>query len=799
MTLADIYYIVFRHKWKMILIAGTGLVAALLLPLGWSRPYQSEAKLLIRYVLESHTPTSVGATDSKLKSPDERGENVINTELEILTSLDLALAVANDVGPEKILAKLGGGNDPQRAASVVRRNLLPEVPNKSNVIRLVFQHPDASVVQPVLTKVIAFYLQKHSDVHRPVVDDFLTKETDDLGVRLTKTEEALQRAKTNAHIISVEDSKKAFTEQMARVQQAIFDAEAELAERQGALGELSKQLHSELVPDPAGTASNAPAATNLVTASSPTEAQPASADAATNGSTAAPDMTVPPERTAEYKRISGFLEALVRREQDWSVQFTPESSLVKSVRAQIAEAEKSRKQLETDHPELLAIKIIEPKSTATASVGPRIDLLTEQARVTALNAKIRVLISQMAEIRKQASTVDEAEGPISKLQRKKELEEAQYKYFSSNLEQSRIDEALGAGRVSNISTIQLPSPPYRESSKLQKTMAMLFFGAIGLALALAFAIELYFDRSLRRPSEVEAKLGLPLFVTIPRLHLNGHSRRLKGSRQVQMLTSGEEMKARAEAHAKAAAAHAAAKDNGDTAQAPLGADQKSAGPSRNGADSLIQPPAVPGPLHAFYEALRDRLILYFEVRNLTHKPKLVAVTSCAEGSGVTTTAAGLAATLSETGEGNVLLVDMNLQGAAHQFYKGKLECGLDDALERDKRGNALVQDNLYLVSESGNGDKLPRVLPKRFKHLVPKLKASDYDYIIFDLPPISQISATSRLARFMDMVFVVVESEKTDCEVVKRATSLLAESKANVGVILNKARTYVPKRLQQEL
>src|SRR5439155_23841510 len=153
-----------------------------------------------------------------------------------------------------------------------------------------------------------------------------------------------------------------------------------------------------------------------------------------------------------------------------------------------------------------------------------------------------------------------------------------------------------------------------------------------------------------------------------------------------------------------------------------------------------------------------------------------------------------------TGDGNVLLVDMNLQqGAAHHFYRGALECGLDDALENGKRHTALVQDNLYVVSESTNGDRLPRVLPKRFKHLVPKLKASDYDYIIFDMPPISQISATSRLAGFMDMVFVVVESEKTDRDVMSRATALLLESKANLGIILNKSRAYVPKLLQQEL
>jgi Mrp family chromosome partitioning ATPase len=51
----------------------------------------------------------------------------------------------------------------------------------------------------------------------------------------------------------------------------------------------------------------------------------------------------------------------------------------------------------------------------------------------------------------------------------------------------------------------------------------------------------------------------------------------------------------------------------------------------------------------------------------------------------------------------------------------------------------------------------------------------------------------------MDMVLVVVESEKTEIDVLKRAAAFLSESKPNLGAILNKRRTYVPKVLQQEL
>lgn len=110
-----------------------------------------------------------------------------------------------------------------------------------------------------------------------------------------------------------------------------------------------------------------------------------------------------------------------------------------------------------------------------------------------------------------------------------------------------------------------------------------------------------------------------------------------------------------------------------------------------------------------------------------------------------------------------------------------------------------MQDNLYVAKEQENDSKLPRILPKRFSHLLPKMKASDFDYIIFDMPPVSQISITPKLARFMDMVLLVVESEKTDRDVAKRVASMLSETKTNVGIVLNKNRSYLPRRLQQEI
>ena len=81
---------------------------------------------------------------------------------------------------------------------------------------------------------------------------------------------------------------------------------------------------------------------------------------------------------------------------------------------------------------------------------------------------------------------------------------------------------------------------------------------------------------------------------------------------------------------------------------------------------------------------------------------------------------------------------------------------------------------------------------------MPKLKSSQYDYIIFDMPPVTPTTSTARLSGLMDMVLVVVESEKTHQDVVTGVIKLLAESKATVNTVLNKSRGYIPAKLHQE-
>ena len=735
MTVGDIYYVLFRHKWAIIVLALAGLAAAAVYRHYEAPLFESEAELLIKYVPEAKTPVLGGETIQ----PNSEVEDVINTEVQILTSLDLAEQVATNIGPANILARAGGGDDPLAAATLVHNNIgAAPAGHGSSVIIITFSHPNPQIVQPVLRELIEDYTQKHKEIHQAAgqFDDNLNRELADLGANLNETETRLEAVENSNKIVSLQGAKSEVAEQISKIQADVLDAKAELEQ----FGIVARE---------AGQAPAAAPTTNV-------------------------EAVIPQDQIDAYQDASYRLGNFRQQRQDFIKQgFSPQNALVLTNQIEIAKAERNVADLEKEYPGLKSYvssnaQLGGQKTSASGGVAVSMD-----DQIGALKARIGALTWQENQLWEEASNLKALSPEITELQRQKEILETNYQTLAVGLSQTHInDDLMASSKAPNIRTIQTPSPPFQQWKKANEQTAMVAVSGIVLGLAWAFLIELYFDRSVKRPIEVENKLNMPLFLSIPELKRNGHAKlpRAAARRQLNQTnpTDGE--------------------------QAADGANL----PVRRDTGVHVVSLEKNRPLNRFFDALRDRLVLYFEVKNLTHNPKLVAVTSVNSGSGVSTIAAGLASSLSETGEGNVLLVDMNLEHAvAHQFYQGKPVCSLDKALAGETRNHAQVQENLYVVSEQADGDQMPRILPKRFSSLMPKFRASEYDYIIFDMPPVTQTSATPRVARFMDMVLMVIESEKTDRDAVQRANKILVESGATVSAVLNKTRKYVPTSLHQ--
>ncbi len=230
MSLGDIYYVLFRHKWKIIVLSLAGFLGAAAVHFLKPPPYQSQAELLIQYVPEARSLSLVGS-DQKVIVPDSQGAGIINSEIQILTSLDLAQQAVTNIGAARILARAGGGSNANAAAGLVQANLLAVAADKdSGVILVTFKHPDPQIVQPVLQEVINDYFQKHYEIHSVggQYDDALSRERTALGLQLNDTEQQIAGLKNKANIISLEDSRKGLAEQISQIQGSILDAQARI-------------------------------------------------------------------------------------------------------------------------------------------------------------------------------------------------------------------------------------------------------------------------------------------------------------------------------------------------------------------------------------------------------------------------------------------------------------------------------------------------------------------------------------------------------------------------------------------
>jgi len=639
--LSDIVFALFKHKRMIMPCAMVGIIAAAAFYFLYPPVYESQAKLLVRYVLERSVVDRIEA-EKAATTLNDTTDKVIGAEIEILTSWDLAVQVAQAIGPKRLLPPSGASATEIDAARSIASGLKVISNKGSNIILVSYKNRDPQIPMLVLQELLSRYFIKHLEVHRSVgAFDFVTQQTDQVRTRLNQTEDALKSLRNKTGIVSLKEGSAALTTGVVKIQEDLNVAEAELAEHQALVNQM-------------------------------------------------------PEK----------------KSKTWGTKGQP--------------SEKSA--------------------------------VSERARVAGIEAKVETLKSLLHDIQQRMKRLSELRPQMEELERKRETDETNYKYFAASLEKARVDEALDPSKMPNISAVQRPSPPILAITKRNKIALGLAVGGIGLGVALALLRGLALNRTVGRPLQLETQLDIPLMLSIP--YSNNR--------------------------------------NGHSVVSPNGSRANPGAPATKRHHSKLAPWEAGHFMRRYCDAIRDRLGLYFELNHLTQKPKLVGVASFSEAAGTSTLAAGLAASLSEANDGKVLLVDVNLgPQEVHPFFKGKPAYPLNAALKPDGT-IASASENLYLATVGSPNSGPAQLGLKKFFDMMPNLKASDFDYIIFDMPPLAQTSPTWGMAAFMDKLLLVVEAEKNNREFIKRAYGKLVVERDNVAVVLNKARSYVPKWLDSE-
>lgn len=742
----DALYIVFKHKWKILLLSSIGFSIAGVMAYRMLREpsYVSVAKLMVRYVVERAT------------IDPEAGNQMMSggmmTEIEILTSRDTAVEVASSLGPEKLLPDSKTPPTATDAAGVIESGLKVESPAPlSNMLYLTYRSSDSKLTTEVLTQIIQTYFKKHLELHRNTeAFALVSKQTDEARSNLRQTEQEINQLKEKSKVLTIEETMKEFESRRQATRKNEMEAESQLAEQAAKVAALQRSQASQ--PDRMVNADP------LATPEGPGSANPPTIKGLE-------DERQHSVAADEYYNLAARLALLQQKRNELLITRKPGDPMLASLDQQISQVSKRGLDLVEQFPDL-ARKRASAQSGRSSS--PVLSLEEEKTLESGLKAKLDSIKAQSKNLETEVTRISSLGFQLQDLERRRQLQEEKYRYFQLSLEKAHLDETLDPNKIPNIKIMQSPTPPIKSiDSKAMKLVLAIAFSGLGMGLALAFLIEMVIDRRVSRPIEISTRLQLPLMLSIPYIRSNdGIAKLVGGYPALEPPADGGEL-----ILTSASRRH----------------EIKSADQS---GEHFIAP---------YVAAIHDRITFNFQVNNINHKPKLVALTGLSGGAGTSTIAAGLAKAFAENGERKVLLVDLNADSGGSQGHPAD---SLFKAVELSRTERfRLAPRNLYFASASTRRDSKDShaLAPTALHEIMPHLVASDFDYIIFDMPPIGPTSPTLTMAGFMDKVLLVLDGDNTTREHLSWGYMELEKAKADVSCIFNKARSHAPRWVQGDL
>lgn len=297
--------------------------------------------------------------------------------------------------------------------------------------------------------------------------------------------------------------------------------------------------------------------------------------------------------------------------------------------------------------------------------------------------------------------------------------------------------AVGVDTNTSSVTILSPArvPEYQSSPRIMQTLIL--FGLFGLFLGTGMVLVIdKFDRSVKDPTLIEERFGIPTLGLVPFLRPAGR----------KLLRGGKK-----------------------PGHSPLvtGSDPKS-----HSAEA--------------FRLLRTSL----QYSTAGSPPKVLLFTSCFPREGKSTIAANLAISHALRGD-KVLLIDGDLKRpVVHKSFDLKKEPGLSDVLTGQKKiGDALLTsevENLSVLTAGHDAPSPGDLLESQVMADLLEGVREQFDMIIIDSPPVAGIADALILSRSVDGICLIVDRGKTPIDAFSKVVALLDQVQAPIlGIVYN--------------
>ncbi|NOX97900.1 MAG: CpsD/CapB family tyrosine-protein kinase [Nitrospirae bacterium] len=238
------------------------------------------------------------------------------------------------------------------------------------------------------------------------------------------------------------------------------------------------------------------------------------------------------------------------------------------------------------------------------------------------------------------------------------------------------------------------------------------------------------------------------------------------------------------------------------------------GPPRALPTVPLSPPSITG--------LDPHLVTYFEPHspaseqyrlirtniqslNAKNSPHTLVISSSTYGEGKTITAINLAIIMAQDINKPILLIDGDIwKPQVYQYLNLTPKAGLADFLTDNISLESILLptkiNNLTVLPGSKAVSNPSSLLESaKMKHLLTEIK-SRFEYIIIDTAPVLAVTDAGIIARETDGVLLVIKANATKREVIQRAQSVLAETKAEIlGYVLTHVEHPIPDFIYRHL
>lgn len=315
--------------------------------------------------------------------------------------------------------------------------------------------------------------------------------------------------------------------------------------------------------------------------------------------------------------------------------------------------------------------------------------------------------------------------------------------------ETEISSRLRGERVSGIRVVDRALPPgarFRPSHR-RNVMIGLFVGLM-IGLGLAFLLE-YMDRSITSVDQVEHLLHMPALGIIPAVGASTRSMYGYGSKK-----------------------------------------KSATDPDANAPIELLPHMRPHAAATEAYRAVRASLLL-----SRAGGVKSLTVTSSLPGEGKTSTVINLAVVLAQLGK-RVLLVDADLhKPRVHEIFRMSNRTGLVSVLAEGVQPTDVIVKtkvaNLFVIPSGPVSPNPSGLLSSNAMQMLLEFFTTNFDYVLFDSPPVSLVADAQLLGNLTDGVVLCAHGGKTPREMIARTRDLLVRSNVRIlGVLINRLEEH---------